>query len=102
MNVVGVSPPPPVGPSWAPAICRSSHGMAPGATNAESVDDAIAAAQIALVSRECCQVARRVPFSAGFGLRKRAMTWRPESSSNNVACGPKNVHAIVAPDGRQM
>jgi hypothetical protein len=30
-------------------------------------------AQTVLVSRECCQVARAMPFSSGLGLRKRVM-----------------------------
>src|SRR5262245_31679884 len=101
MRVLSESLSPPVGPSWAPTTSNKSHGIAPGATKAGSEEDWIAAAQMALVSRECCHVARGVPFSSGLGLRKWVMTCL-SSSLNKVACGPKSVHVKVEPEGRQI
>ena len=66
--------------------------MAPGSTKSGSEEDAIATAQTALVSRECCHVARGMLPSSGLGLRKWVMTclsW----SLNKVACGPKSIQA---------
>src|SRR5262245_18270016 len=92
MKVVSDSVSPPVGPSWAPTTRSRTQGMAPGSTKEGSVEDALATAQTVLVSCECCQVTRGVPLSSGLGLRKWVMTC-PSSSSNKVACGPKNVQA---------
>ena len=61
--------------------------MAPGATNIGSVEVWMAAAHTALVSRECCQVARSAPASSEFALRKCVVICLP-SSLNNVAWGP--------------
>jgi len=61
----------------------------------------MAMAQTALVSFECCQVARGVPLSDGLGLRKWAMICLV-LSLNKVACGPNNVQAKLEPEGRQM
>ena len=63
------------GPSCCPTTFSSSHGIAPGATNAASVELAMAAAQTRLVSVECCHVARAAPPSIGLGLRKCVATW---------------------------
>ena len=75
--------------------------MVPSATKAGSEEDWIAMAQTALVSRECCHVARGVSFSSGLGLRKWVMICF-SSSLNKVACGPKSVQAKLEPEGRQM
>jgi len=49
-------------------------------------------AQTVLVSRECCHVARVVPFSNGLGLKKWVMICF-SSSLNNVASGVKSIQA---------
>jgi Copper binding proteins, plastocyanin/azurin family len=50
-----------------------SQGIAPGATKAGSDEKALSLAQMVLVSRESCQVARTVPLSSGLGLKKCVM-----------------------------
>src|SRR5262245_17331428 len=97
MKVAFDSLSPSFGPSWAPTTRSKSQGMVFSSTNSGLEEDAIATAQTALVSRECCHVARGVPLSngslgLGLGLRKWVMTWS-SSSSNKVACGPKNAQA---------
>src|SRR4030095_5464676 len=101
MNVVFVSLFPPVGPGSAPTTWSRSQGIAPGSTNVGSEEEAIIMAQMVLVSRECCQVARAIALSSGLGLRKWVMICL-SSSLNNVACGPKNVQTKPEADGRQM
>src|SRR4029434_356442 len=61
----------------------------------------MAMAQTALVSFECCQVARGMSLSAGLGLRKCVMICLV-LSLNNVACGPNNVQAKLEPEGKQI
>src|SRR4029453_7714885 len=92
MKVVTVSVSPPVGPSWVPAIGSRSQGTAPSATNSGSKEGIARPPQTVLVSRECCHVARIVPFSDGLGLKKwvvTAFSW----SLNRVACGVKSIQA---------
>src|SRR5580765_2753479 len=92
MKLVAVSVSPPVGPPWTPAIGSLSHGMASGATKRESDEEIARPPQTMLVSRECCHVARIVPFSDGLGLKKWVVTglsW----SLNKVASGVKSIHA---------
>src|SRR5262245_11025710 len=97
MYVVPERMDPPVGPGRPPTAWSRNQGIAPGATNAESLDSAIFFAHTALVSSELCQVARAgVPASAGLGLRKWvAICWRTSpvtqcNVTNRVACGPWN------------
>src|SRR5262249_61778215 len=107
MKVVCVRKAPSVGPRPVPTTVSSNQGIAPGATKLGSVDDAIALAQTLLVSKELCHVARGMPLSNGFGLRKwvatccRISAWEKLRVRNNVACGPKNVHEKLLPEGRQ-
>src|SRR5262245_9239717 len=99
MKVVFVNLSPPVGPTCAPTsfTCTRSHGIAPGVTNLESVEDPITLPQTVLVSWECCQVARMMPPSLGLGLNskgfglKKCVIICSLSSLNNVACGVNNV-----------
>src|SRR5438093_2212543 len=99
MKVVWVSLWLPVGPTWVPATGSSSHGIAPSATNAGSTEDSaggeVLLAQTVLVSRESCHVGRSLPASSGLGLLKWVMICfsSPTSTSNRVACGPKNAQA---------
>src|SRR4030095_2510019 len=100
MKVVAVSVWPPVGPSWAPATGSRSQGMAPGATKSGSEEEIARPPQTVLVSRECCHVARIVPFSNGLGLKKWVVTgfsW----SFNKVACGVKRIRAEAEASGNQ-
>src|SRR5206468_12806149 len=99
MKVVLVSLWPPVGPTWVPASGSSSHGIAPSATKAGSVEDCAGGellfAHTVLVSWESCHVGRSLPASAGLGLLKWVMIWwsSPSSTLNRVACGPTNAQA---------
>src|SRR5436190_24346549 len=93
MNFASLSASPPDGPSCAPTTVTSSHAMAPGATKAGS-DDALPGRtwpHTALVSRECCHVARMVPFSIGFGLKKCVVSclpdWLNSVASGRARCG---------------
>src|SRR4029450_10568488 len=96
MKVVLVNLPPPVGPTCVPAIGRSSHGIAPSATNAESVEDFPGGKgllpQTMLESCESCHDGRSLPPSSGLGLLWWVMIWwsSPSWISNRVASGPKN------------
>ena len=60
----------------------------------------VAAAHTVLVSREFCHVARIVPFSDGFGLKKWVMICLRESV-NKVACGVKRTNLKPEPEGTQ-
>ena len=108
MNVVCVRVAPSVGPRWAPTTCSSNQGIAPGATKLASLGDATVLPHTALVSNELCQVARGVPFSNGFGLRKWVMICCCKSPcialmlANNVACGEKKVQENPDEEGRQI
>src|SRR5262245_57395547 len=95
MNTERVRKFPPAGPSSAPTTSSSNHGIAPGSTNAGSIDVAIARAQTLLVSNECCHVGLAVGASSGFTLRKCVVTCcgTPKNVSNKVACGATNLHA---------
>src|SRR5215467_1221059 len=92
IKAVRVNLAPPVGPCWSPTTSSKSQGIAPSSTKSGSEDEAMALAQTALVSFECCQVARGMPSSSGLGLRKCVMICLV-LSLNNVACGPNNVQA---------
>lgn len=96
INVVRVSLSPSVGPGWSPTTSSKSQGIAPGATNAESDEEAIATAQTVLLSLESCHVARGVPPSAGLGLRKCVRICL-SLFLNKVACGPKNSQVKLVP-----
>ena len=58
-------------------------------------------AHTALPSLECCQVARGVPCSSGFGLRKCVAIWIGALGGYSVACGPNNFQATPVALGRQ-
>src|SRR5262245_54180758 len=92
MKVAAVGMLPPVGPTWTPAIGSLSQATAPSSTKSESVEAIARPPHTMLESRECCHVARMVPFSSGLGLKKWVMTclWL---SLNSVASGVKRSQA---------
>ena len=67
MKVVAANVPPPVGPTYTPAIGSSSQAMASFATKRASVEGIAVPPQTMLESLESCQVARIFPSSDGLG-----------------------------------